>query len=73
MEHCNSADCPCNDNKTIKVRIKNVYGNKMVYPLNYIPQLQALTKTKTLSENQIEALVGMGFVFEVEAPSLFSN
>ncbi|KKL58044.1 hypothetical protein LCGC14_2229320 [marine sediment metagenome] len=53
--------------KTIKVKIKNVYGSDLCYPLTYAKELETLTGNKTLTARNIEALKGLGFSFEQEA------
>lgn len=51
--------------KTITVEKKNVYGNELIYPTNYVIELQTLTGQKTLSFKHIHALKEMGFKFEL--------
>ena len=48
----------------LKISVKNVYGKNLVYPENYIKELQALTKHKTLTWAEMEALKKLGFIFE---------
>ena len=43
---------------------RNVYGNDLLYPINYANELQALTGRKTLTNKHIEALKGLGFKVE---------
>ncbi|KKL19916.1 hypothetical protein LCGC14_2460670 [marine sediment metagenome] len=52
--------------KIIKVKIKNVYGNNLCYPLTYAKELETLTGNKTLTARNVEALKGLGFSFEQE-------
>ena len=52
------------ENKRIKVKIKNIYGKDLIYPLTYQQELFNLTGQKTLSNRHIEALKGLGFEFE---------
>jgi len=50
-------------NKTILIETRNVYGNDLIYPLNYREELFKLTGTKTLTPRHISALRSMGFDF----------
>ena len=49
----------------IKVKVKNIYGNDLIYPLDFKNDLQNLTGAKTLSKKHIEALKNLGFTFEI--------
>ena len=40
----------------IKVKVKNVYGKELLYPLDFAQALEALTGQKTLTEKSVEAL-----------------
>ena len=53
-------------NKIIRVKIKTVYGNELIYPLDYQEQLKALTNRLTLTKSDITALKGLGFTFSQE-------
>lgn len=56
---------------TIKVAIKNVYGNDLVYPICDTAKLLAkLAGTKTLSSSTIQTLKDLGYVLEVSTPTL---
>ena len=49
----------------IKVKVKNIYGKDLVYPLgNKGYLITKLTGSKTLSALHIEALKALGFSFE---------
>jgi hypothetical protein len=50
----------------IQVKIKNIYGKDLFYPLNFVNELYTLTGNKTLSHRQIEALKAIGFTFEIK-------
>lgn len=51
--------------KKIQVQVKNVYGNDLIYPLNYKKELYDLTGKKTLTNNHVQALKVLGFEFEI--------
>lgn len=51
--------------REIKVKVKQVYGVDRIYPMSYVKELEALTGTKTLSEDHIKALKALGFTLEV--------
>ena len=56
---------------TIKVIIKNVYGNELIYPACETSQMFArLTGTKTLSRYAISIIKTLGYSVEVQAPAL---
>ena len=57
-------------NHIIQVNVKMVYGSERIYPLNYINELQTLTRQKTLSREQVKCLKNMGFTFEVKNNTL---
>ncbi len=54
-------------NKIIRVKTKTVYGNELIYPLDYQEQLKALTSRLTLTKSDITALKGLGFTFIQES------
>ncbi len=54
----------------IRVKVKNVFGKDLFYPLDYAQPLEALTGQKTLTPKSVEALKELGFTFQVEAISL---
>ena len=49
---------------TIYLKQRNIYGQDLYYPRNFVPQLEALTGQKTLQCRHIRALRKMGFKFE---------
>ena len=50
----------------IKVLIKNVYGNKLVYPIcNTGRKFLYLTQSKTLDKTQRDMIKSLGYEFEV--------
>ena len=51
---------------SITVKVKNVYGKDLVYPVTYKKEIEILTGKLTLSGAQINALVNLGCGFEVE-------
>lgn len=52
---------------TIKVRIKNVYGNDLIYPAcNTSQALTRMKGTKTLSTYDIELLKGIGWTIQLD-------
>jgi hypothetical protein len=57
----------------IVVEKKTVYGNDLLYPLNYQQELFTLTGQKTLSQRHIKALRGMGFEFFMASDSQLIN
>jgi len=57
-------------NTTAQVEIKEVYGNRAVYPVNDIARyLAQLAGTKTLTTGTINTAKNMGFTFEVIQPT----
>ena len=55
----------------ILVQVKNVYGKEMVYPIgDNAKALQLLTGQKTLSRRQVDALKGLGFLFETQGATV---
>lgn len=58
-------------NRTIKVRIKNVYGNELVYPVCADAALLcSLTGQKTLSPMHLRQIKALGYEIAVETPAL---
>ena len=56
---------------TIKVSIKNVYGNELIYPVcDKAKSLTHLTGNKTLSHYNVETIKRLGYKVEVIAPTL---
>ena len=52
--------------KTLKVKIKNVYGNEMIYPVCEDSKVFAnLTNSKTLTEQSRRLIKSLGYKFEV--------
>ena len=49
---------------TIEYRVKNVYGNEMIYPITHSESLMSLTGKKTIDKKDIKALETMGFSFK---------
>jgi hypothetical protein len=50
---------------TVKVQIKSVFGNHLIYPANTEAQLFAdIAGTKTLSQSDLQKIVKLGFVIE---------
>lgn len=49
--------------KQITVEVKNVYGNELIYPMQYQKELQVLTGCKTLTRSHLQALKVLGFTF----------
>lgn len=57
-------------NTTAQIEIKDVYGNKAVYPVNDTAKyLAQLANTKTLTASTINTAKNMGFTFEVIQPT----
>jgi hypothetical protein len=51
-----------------RIRIKEVYGKKMYYPVNSVAVTFAgIAGTKTLSETVLKAVEGLGYNIIVEA------
>ena len=56
---------------TIKVTIKNVYGNRLIYPAcDRAKAFTHLTGKKTLSHYNVETIKRLGYKVEVIAPTL---
>lgn len=57
--------------KQITVRIKNVYGNELVYPVcEAAKRFASLTNTKTFSHRNLCDIEALGFLVVVEAQKL---
>jgi|TARA_E500000331_G_scaffold347203_1_gene387083 hypothetical protein len=57
--------------KTIKVQLRNVYGNELIYPMCQDAQRFArLTQTKTLHRDDIATIKSLGFTVETVAKEL---
>ncbi len=58
-------------NTMLTVEIKEIYGNKMVYPACELSrQFCGLLKTKTLTEDAQKIIKEMGFTFIVKSQEL---
>ena len=56
---------------TVYVKIKNVYGVDKVYPDCPVTEIfAALTKTKTLSENDLSNILKLGYNIQVNSQPL---
>jgi hypothetical protein len=56
---------------TITVQIKNVYGNEAIYPIcDKAKQFAALIGTKTLTRRAICQIETLGYLIQVQAPTL---
>jgi hypothetical protein len=54
-----------------QIEIKEVYGNRTIYPVNEQAQLLAkIAGTKTLTNSTVLLAKQLGFVFEVVQPQL---
>ena len=55
----------------IVVKVKNVYGNELIYPVcEHAKMCAELTGTKTLSQRNVDTLKRLGFEFIVESQKL---
>jgi len=55
----------------IVVKVKNVYGNDLIYPVcEHAKMCAELTGTKTLSQRNVDTLKRLGFEFIVESQKL---
>jgi hypothetical protein len=55
----------------IVVKVKNVYGNELIYPVcEHAKMCAELTGTKTLSQRNVDTLKRLGFEFIVESRKL---
>ena len=59
-----------NQTKLIRVEVRDVYGVERIYPLDYVNELQVLTKQRTLNVEHVRALQTMGFHCTVIAPRI---
>ena len=56
---------------TILVEVKNVYGNRTVYPAcDKSRLLAALTGNRTLTVDAIETIKRLGYTIQVKTPTL---
>ena len=59
------------DMKAIKVTIKHVYGERLIYPVDDQAKLfAAIAGTKTLTGKTLELIKRLGYVVEVETVKL---
>ena len=59
------------EQKKLIVRIKTVYGNELVYPVNTEAKLFAtISGKKTLDSLTISAAVQLGFIIEIEPQTI---
>tara|TARA_Y100000356_G_C11165808_1_gene238553 strand:+ start:522 stop:701 length:180 start_codon:yes stop_codon:yes gene_type:complete len=57
----------------LKVKIKDVYGQRLVYPACKLSRsFAALTQCKTLTQHAMDEIKSMGYKFTVETPELDS-
>ena len=55
----------------ITVRIKDVYGNQMIYPVCDAAKVFArLAGTKTLTQDTLRCIRQLGYEVEIETPNL---
>lgn len=52
------------DSKTIRYYRKNVYGNDLLYPVDYPLEIESLTGKKTVDQKDIRNFEKLGFKFE---------
>lgn len=58
----------------VTVSIKNVYGKELIYPACPITEIFAeLTKTKTLSDNDLANIIKLGYKIEVKPRFQFAS
>lgn len=58
-------------NSIIKVKVKTVYGNRLVYPVCQRAQLLAeIAGTKTFSKDVLLRIKQLGYTVEVQADTL---
>jgi hypothetical protein len=56
-------------NHTAIVEIREVYGNKTIYPVNEVAKnIARLAGTKTLTTGTVALAKNMGFAFEIAQP-----
>jgi hypothetical protein len=59
---------------TVTVSIKTVYGKELVYPACPVTEVFAeLTKTKTLSGNDLANILKLGYKIEVKSKYQFAH
>ena len=57
--------------KTIKVQLRNVYGNELIYPMcENAQRFTRLTQTKTLHRDDIPTIKALGVTVETVAKEL---
>jgi hypothetical protein len=57
--------------QSIKVGIRNVYGNEVVYPACPASAIFAeIARTKTLTSETLRMIERLGYTIEVEAPRI---
>ncbi len=57
--------------KTIKVQLRNVYGNELIYPMcEDSERFTYLTRTKTLHRDDISMIKALGFTVETVTKEL---
>jgi hypothetical protein len=55
----------------LKLRLKNVYGNELIYPANQVAEtFAALIGKKTFDKRDLENIKKLGFTLEIETPTL---
>ena len=55
----------------LTVRVKNVYGNELIYPVCEQSKLFAqLADTETLTQRAVETIKKLGYTFTVESQTL---
>lgn len=53
--------------KTIKVNVKSVYGNTMVYPIcDDAKRFASIANTQTLTSSTVALIKGLGYTIQVE-------
>ena len=59
------------DNARLKVEVKNVYGNELIYPVcDTAKRFSTLTGKKTFSPYTLKLITDLGYSVENVAPSL---
>ena len=55
-----------NNEQTIDVEIKNVYGNELIYPINEVGmKFACLLRKKTLTKDDLKIIKDLGFHIQV--------
>ncbi len=55
----------------LKVKVKNVYGNELIYPVCEQSKLfAALANTETLTQRAVATIKKLGYTFTVESQTL---